>query len=67
MERRYQESKPVVLPDLRMADDLAFEGCNCYRKLPFCSWAKRLDPIKTKKMYVNSEKKFLNSRFCNPL
>lgn len=25
--------------------------------LPFCLWAKRLDPIKTRKTYVNLEKK----------
>lgn len=36
------------------------------KKWPFCLGAKSLDPIKTKTMYVNSEKKFLNSQFCNP-
>lgn len=36
-------------------------------KLPYRSWAMRLDPIKTRKTYVNSEKKILNSQFCNPL
>jgi hypothetical protein len=33
--------------------------------MPFYSWAERLDPIKTKKMYANSEEKVLNSQFCN--
>lgn len=40
MERR-QEAKPVILPDLRMADDLAFEGCNCYRKTAFLFMGKQ--------------------------
>lgn len=26
-------------------------------KLPFCLWTKGLDPIKTRKTYVNLEKK----------
>lgn len=34
MERK-QEAKPVILPDPGMADDLAFEGCNRYRKIAF--------------------------------
>lgn len=37
-------------------------------KLPPCSWAERLDLIKTRKMYVHSEKRWekksLSSQFC---
>lgn len=34
-------------------------------RMTFCSRAARLDPIKTRKMYANSEEMFLNSQFCN--
>lgn len=30
----------MILPDLGMADDLAFEGCNRYRKIAFLLMGK---------------------------
>lgn len=39
MERK-SEAKPVIPPDLGVADDLAFEGCNRYRKIAFLLMGK---------------------------
>lgn len=40
MERK-KEAKPMILPDLGRADDLAFEGCNRYRKIAFLFMGKK--------------------------